>query len=392
MSKVSVVVGGFLGDEGKGKITQFLLSRTRNQRTWLRKSSSLCIRPGGGANTGATIYVNGKPYGIHMLPVGAFMESVDSFIASGVYLRLDILCKEVETAVAENGNGGDIFISKRAHVICPHYMWWEEEREKQQGFGSTKQGTATAAAQKYKYAGLTLGDFLDERQEERIHKLIIRQHQINEIRDQIKFLQKHCQLVEPYEFFTEYVEPNGLDIVIEGTQGVGLDINHGFDYPYVSCGSFSTFGLLDGVGYALAPDEVVLVLKSYGSFFGEQNIAGQFDDEDFRKFAGEYGTTTKRPRKLAWLDTGLLKRVSSVVRPTAIAINRMDTINWFGENNKPWDIVIDGEQHISFTDKAYDGRLTAQGAMFIDTISEACDAPVRYLGVGPELTDIVEIE
>ena len=373
-NNITVVAGGYLGDEGKGKITQFFLERTREAET-----NILCIRSSGGTNTGATVYFQQTKIGVHMLPIGAFIPHVDCYIGNGVYVNFDVLIKELKErqrlAISYGfvANLGRIFLSKYAHVVTPSCLERDAEKEQKQNLGSTKNGVSIAASDKYSYRGVTVQEWLAKSPD---------------IRDWLD--EFYVQVVEPYDLLSELSKTH--NIVLEGTQGIGLDVNHGFQYPYVSAGSFSTFGLLDGVGYALAPTEVCMVLKTYGSYFGPLRMgAADFNDDDFRKYAREYGTTTHRPRNLCWLDGLKLKKAASHIRPSMIALNRLDTLNWFAENNKQWSIMLDDGHSMTFDDRAFvDGRLTNSGALFVEVIEDYVGAPVKLLGVGPKHSDIIQ--
>jgi adenylosuccinate synthase len=371
---VTVVAGGYLGDEGKGKATQFFCGEHQGP---LR---ALCIRAGGGTNTGATVWVSETTkLGIHMLPVGAFMADVDAYIGSGCYVNLDILEKELaerEHTMLAVGNPffGRIFLSKNAHIVTPEILKEDADKEKAQNLGSTKNGVSTAASYKYRYAGLRVADLMG------------RPTKLSSIIERYK-----VEVVDPFELFEDIIMRKGYSIVIEGTQGIGLDVNHGFHYPHVSAGSFSTYGLLDGVGYALAPDEVCMVLKAYGSYFGPSRMAGDFEDNEFRKHAGEFGTTTGRPRNLCWLEGRLLRKAASLIRPSYIMLNRLDTLNWFAENGKKWGFLLDDGHLLSFSEKAIvKGNLTAAGALFVEMIESYTKAPVSLIGTGPKHTDTIE--
>lgn len=313
-----------------------------------------------------------------MLPVGAFMMDVDAYIGSGCYVNLDILEKELElrehTMLAMGiPHFGHVWISKNAHVVTQDVLDEDAAKEKEQGLGSTKNGVSTAAGRKYRYAGMRMENIWDT-------------PPIRHLQEQYR-----VEIVDPFEMFEKWIVNKDYGIVIEGTQGVGLDINHGFHYPYVSAGSFSTFGLLDGVGYALAPNDVCLVLKAYGSYFGPTRVPGTFEDNDFRAYAGEFGTTTGRPRNLCWLHGDYLKRVASLARPSAIMLNRLDTLNWFAENGKPWKFILEDGHEITFTDKAIvDGKLTHNGNLFVGMIEAYAGAHVSIIGTGPKHTDIIE--
>ncbi len=364
-------MGGW-ADEGKGKATQYYLKKYKNN------NGLLCIRSSGGTNTGATVYTeSGDKLSIHMLPVGAFMPNCHAYIGNAVYVNFKILLDELELRHKVNEHlDGKVFLSKYAHVVTKDCLERDAAKEAEQKMGSTKNGVSIAASDKYSYRGTTVQQALrGERNKDMLMSL----------------WSYGVKIVDPFEFFRK-AEMAGWNMVLEGTQGVGLDVNHGFEYPYVSSGSFSTFGLLDGVGYALAPTDVCMVLKPYGSYFGPLRELGDFEDNEFRKFAGEFGTTTNRPRNLCWLDIDKIQKVASLTKPTAIMINCMDKLDWFIEHGKPWCLVTDNSgQKIEFHDRPIvKGKLTRAGTHFIKIIEEMTDAPVKFLGVGPRHDDIIE--
>jgi adenylosuccinate synthase len=179
-------------------------------------------------------------------------------------------------------------------------------------------------------------------------------------------------------------------IVIEGSQGVGLDVNHGLEYPYVSSGSFTTYGLLDGVGVMLAPHDIVMCMKPYVSYFGKQALH-PFEEPDFRTYAGEFGSTTKRPRKLSWLDLRWLEQWTSLVRPTHLVINHFDTINWFSHHNKAFYLHDKAGDTTAILQEVWkDGKITHAGSYLVDMIQDVVEADKVYVGIGPKKEDIVE--
>ncbi len=377
MGKVAVVVGGSLGDEGKGKVTAYVLERYNVGH------EVLCIRSSGGTNTGATVWrrkgaEDWVKIQIHMLPVGVFLPGgKHGYIGNGVYLNLDILEEELKLMhqVADGHPLNKVFISKYAHVVTKQCLEEDARKEAKQKLGSTKNGVSVAAGKKYRYEGTTLEKFLSKPGSGHIKTV---------------FDTFYVEVVDPYEFFTEIVEPEDWNIVIEGTQGVNLDVNHG-NYPYVSSGSFSTYGLLDGVGYALSPDEVYMCLKAYNSYFGPMRMKSDFDDDEFRQFAGEYGTTTGRPRNLSWLDTADVRRAAQLIQPTHLVVNHFDSLNWFAENGREWRLWVDGEMSMGFSDKAWvNSKLTRQGAMFLDALKDAAKVRKIFIGTGPKSSDIIE--
>ena len=377
--KLAIIVGGYLGDEGKGKATQTYLHRYgyKDARDIRCFEQILCIRSSGGTNTGATVYTeNGRKLGIHMLPAGAFLPHCNAYLGSAVYLNVRILKEELKLReqVLGKANLGKIYISNNAHVVTDDCLTRDAAKEAEQKMGSTKNGVSIAASDKYSYRGITFKQW------------IAQSHGWRKVLDRYG-----VETVDPFDLFRNVVEPNGWNMVLEGTQGVGLDVNHGFQYPYVSSGSFSSFGLLDGVGYALAPDDICMVLKTYGSYFGPPRERGDFEDNEFREFAEEFGTTTGRPRNLSWCDVEQIRKVASLTRPNAIMLNCMDRLNWFTEHGKQWSLIIDDDNRIDFDDYAIvDGQLTTAGALYVETIEEYAQAPVTFLGVGPRHEDIIK--
>jgi adenylosuccinate synthase len=309
-----------------------------------------------------------------MLPVGAFREGCDAYLGTAVYVNMEIFLHEMgqRRELLGPDTPGKVYISKYAHVVTSDCFKRDHEKETEQKLGSTKNGVSIAAGDKYSYKGTTVEQYVKDNP--------IWQDNLGRY---------GVEVVDPYELMSVLSKTHNM--VLEGTQGVGLDVNHGFEYPYVSAGSFSTFGLLDGVGFALAPTDVCMVLKCYGSYFGPEREAGHFEDDEFREFAGEFGTTTKRPRNLSWLDARNLQRAASVVRPTSIMLNCVDLLDYFPKHGKKWSILIDDNQKIDFSDVPMtNGKLTQAGALFIETIEEYAGAPVKFLGVGPKHDDIIE--
>ena len=124
-SKIAVVVGGYLGDEGKGKATQFYLDQYADKEM-------LCVRSSGGTNTGATIYVDGEKLGIHMLPVGAFRQGCNAYIGNGCYVNLDILLEEMKERSKFKRAFGRVFLSRFAHIVAPSHIQQDKAKEQEQ--------------------------------------------------------------------------------------------------------------------------------------------------------------------------------------------------------------------------------------------------------------------
>ena len=196
MAKIAVVAGGYLGDEGKGKITNYYLAQYNMQ------SEVLCIRAGGGTNTGATVYRGDKKFKLHMLPIGVMMGGgKHGYIGNGVYINPDIMVEELKL-MSDNMDHHEgrrirkLYVSKYAHVVTKDCLEEDERKERKQNLGSTKNGVSVTAARKYRYEGKTLEDYLKRPGSGKLSTA---------------FKVHHVEVVDPYEFFTNTVIPNEME-------------------------------------------------------------------------------------------------------------------------------------------------------------------------------------
>jgi adenylosuccinate synthase len=281
-----VVVDLQYGDCGKGKIAHALC--TSNNYTHV-------IRYNGGCNAGHTIYHEGKKFVTHHIPCGVFY-GIKSIIGPGCVVHVDTFLKEIEQ-LEENGipAGDFVFVSTNAHIITDFHR---AEDKKDENIGTTKRGNGPAYRDKYARKGVRA--FEDPR------------------------LQKY--LIDIYEELYEDNESSKLEILFEGAQGFGLDVDWG-DYPYVTS-SHCTVGsaLLNGVPPQAIRD-VWGVAKIYETYVGAKKFEG--DDpifEDIREIGEEFGSTTGRPRQINWLDFDMLKMASRINGVNNIVFNKMDVL------------------------------------------------------------------
>ena len=287
-----VVVDLQYGDCGKGKIAHALCSS--NNYTHV-------IRYNGGCNAGHTIYHDGEKFITHHIPCGVFY-GIKSIIGPGCVVHVDTFLKEVEELEEKGVSTKDLlFISTNAHIITDFHR---AEDKKDEEIGTTKRGNGPAYRDKYARKGVRA--FEDPR------------------------LQNF--LIDLYEELYEDNDSEDIEILFEGAQGFGLDIDWG-DYPYVTS-SHCTVGsaVLNGVSPKSIRD-IWGVAKIYETYVGAKKFEGEDPIfEDIREIGQEFGSTTGRPRQINWLDFDMLKMASRINGANNIVFNKMDVLeevdNW----------------------------------------------------------------
>ncbi|HAI38998.1 MAG TPA: adenylosuccinate synthase, partial [Maribacter sp.] len=281
-----VVVDLQYGDCGKGKIAHALCSS--NNYTHV-------IRYNGGCNAGHTIYHDGEKFITHHIPCGVFY-GIKSIIGPGCVVHVDTFLKEVEELEEKGVSTKDLlFISTNAHIITDFHR---AEDKKDEEIGTTKRGNGPAYRDKYARKGVRA--FEDPR------------------------LQNF--LIDLYEELYEDNDSEDIEILFEGAQGFGLDIDWG-DYPYVTS-SHCTVGsaVLNGVSPKSIRD-IWGVAKIYETYVGAKKFEGEDPIfEDIREIGQEFGSTTGRPRQINWLDFDMLKMASRINGANNIVFNKMDVL------------------------------------------------------------------
>ncbi|MFT8669575.1 MAG: adenylosuccinate synthase [Liquorilactobacillus hordei] len=352
MSSV-VVVGSQWGDEGKGKITDFL-----------SRNAEVIARYQGGDNAGHTIVFDGETYKLRLIPSGIFYESKISVIGNGVVLNPKSLVEELGYLKERGISTSNLRISDRAHVILPYHILLDglqEKAKKDQKIGTTNKGIGPAYMDKAARVGIRVADLLDKE----IFEEKLRQNLEEKNREFVKFYE-----VEPLKFediFEQYYEygqqfkdnvtdtsvvlndalDSGKRVLFEGAQGVMLDIDQG-TYPFVTSSNPVAGGVTIGSGVGPSKiDKVVGVCKAYTSRVGD----GPFPTElanatgDFIREAGhEYGTVTKRPRRIGWFDSVVMRHAKRVSGLTNLCLNCVDVLTGLDEVKICTAYELDGKR------------------------------------------------
>jgi len=285
-----IVVDLQYGDCGKGKIAHALCRENKYTHV---------IRYNGGCNAGHTIYHNGKKFVTHHIPCGVFF-GIKSIIGPGCVVHVDTFLKEIKELEKEGIPARKlVHVASNAHLITDFHR---VEDGKDETIGTTKRGNGPAYRDKYGRKGVRAMD--DPR------------------------LQPY--IISMYHELYENEDYNDIEILFEGAQGFGLDVDWG-DYPYVTS-SHCTVGsaLLNGVP-PRAIREVWGVAKIYETYVGAKDFEGPDEVfEDIRRIGEEYGATTGRPRQINWLDYDMLKMAARINGTTKVVFNKMDVLEEVG--------------------------------------------------------------
>ena len=334
MSSV-VVVGTQWGDEGKGKITDFL-----------SEQAEYVARYQGGDNAGHTIQFGGETYKLHLIPSGIFSPEKLCIIGNGVVVNPKSLVTELAYLHERNITTDNLRISDRAHVILPYHIELDRLQEEAKGdkkIGTTIKGIGPAYMDKAARVGIRIADLLDR--------------EVFEERLRLNLEDKNRQFTKLYdanpmnfeEIFEEYYEygqqikqyvcdtsvllndalDNGKRVLFEGAQGVMLDIDQG-TYPFVTSSNPLAGGVTIGSGIGPSKvTKVVGVCKAYTSRVGDGPFPTELFDEigsRIREVGREYGTTTGRPRRVGWFDSVVMRHSKRVSGITNLCLNSIDVL------------------------------------------------------------------
>ncbi|MCZ0891248.1 adenylosuccinate synthase [Ligilactobacillus saerimneri] len=339
MSSV-VVVGSQWGDEGKGKITDFL-----------SQNAEVIARYSGGDNAGHTIMFNGEKFALRLMPSGIFFPEKINVIGNGTVLNPEHLVEEIDNLTARGVSVDNLRISDRAHVILPYHIVLDrlqEEAKKGDKIGTTGKGIGPAYMDKAARVGIRMADLLEkETFEAKLRTNLAEKNSLFQNvygADPLKFedifepFYEYGQRLKEYVTDTSVVLNDALDagkrVLFEGAQGNMLDIDQG-TYPYVTSSNPVAGGVTIGSG--VGPNKinkVVGVIKAYTSRVGDGPFPTELHDAtgDFIREAGhEYGTVTKRPRRIGWLDTVVLRHSKRVSGLTNLCLNCVDVLTGLDE-------------------------------------------------------------
>ena len=420
-----VVVGTQWGDEGKGKITDFLAEQ-----------ADVIARFSGGNNAGHTIQFGGETYKLHLVPSGIFYKDKLAVIGNGVVVDPVALLKELDGLNERGISTDNLRISNRAQVILPYHLAQDEYEERRRGdnkIGTTKKGIGPAYVDKAQRIGIRMADLLEKETFER------------RLKENIEYKNAYfkgmfnetCPTFD--EIFDEYYaagqrlkdyvtdtakildDANVADekVLFECAQGVMLDIDHG-TYPFVTSSNPVAGNVTVGTGVGpTSVSKVIGVCKSYTSRVGDGPFPTELFDEDghhIREVGREYGTTTGRPRRVGWFDSVVLRHSRRVSGITDLSINSIDVLTGLDTVKICTAYELDGEKITEYPANLDQLRrckpifeelpgwteditgcrsldeLPENARNYLERISELCGVHISIFSVGPdrEQTNLLE--
>ncbi len=422
---VTAVVGANWGDEGKGRITDYLAGR-----------SDFVVRFQGGANAGHTVINDYGKFALHLLPSGVFYPGVVNVLGPGVALNIRVFAGEMETLAARAVPRPQVVISERAEVVAPYHVMFDECEEERLGkaqFGSTKAGIAPFYADKYAKTGIQVTDLFDrERLASRIGaglaaRNVLLEHLYGKpalvLEDLVKELLAQAEVVRPYVCDTTVLLRDALGsgkrILLEGQLGALRDPDHGI-YPFSTSSSplagFATVGA--GVPpYAIA--QVIAVVKAYSTCIGAGPFVTELTGEEAEALrarggsAGEYGATTGRPRRVGWFDAVASRYGCQVQGATGVALTALDVLGYLDQIPVCVAYDIDGQIPRDFPVTGQLGRAKPVLEMFkgwrcdisaarewrdlpvgardyVLAVEDFLGVPIRWVSVGPRRESMIE--
>ncbi len=395
-----VVIGAQWGDEGKGKIVDYLADE-----------ADVVVRYAGGANAGHTIVVDGVQYALHLVPSGILHKGKKAYLGMGMVIDPKALFEEL-AMLKEKGIDweGRVFISDRAHLVLPRYREMDKARDaaRKNPIGTTGRGIGTTYSMKSERDGIRLSDLtwkdkMDELEEE--DRAFLAPY----IDDLVKMR---------VDITADLWKYKDSKVLMEGAQGALLDLDSG-TYPYVSSGMSCASGA--AVGSGLGPknlDEILGVFKAYSTRVGNGPMPTEFDETTqselyhyVRETGREYGVTTGRPRRCGYLDLVALRYACRVNSITSLVLTHLDIYDTLDEIEACVAYEVDGKEITDFPSsiealerakpvlKKFTGWKTAlnkcrsyedlaeNARVYVEFIEKYCETPIGIISVGYERDD-----
>lgn len=420
------VIGSQWGDEGKGKIVD-----------WLSSRAEVIVRFQGGHNAGHTLVIDGKEYKLHLLPSGVVRPDKISIIGNGVVVDPWALMHEIET-VGKQGlkiTPANLYIAENVNLILPVHQAVDHALERKRGkrqLGTTGRGIGPAYEDKVARRGIRLADLADKNVlDDKLDRLMVHHNALlaglGEDRLDIDKLSENLRLIagnilpyaRPVWRDLEDFRKQGKTILFEGAQGVMLDVDHG-TYPYVT--SSNTVAAQAATGSGVGPKHVHYVLgitKAYTTRVGTGPFPTELDDETGRHLGekgNEFGTTTGRKRRCGWFDAVLVRQAVKQAGIDGIALTKMDVLDGLETLKICVGYKIDGQdmeylpasvrsQHkaepvyreIEGWQESTKGvrswsDLPAAAIKYVRMIEELIEAPVTLLSTSPEREDTILVQ
>ena len=419
-----VVEGSQWGDEGKGKITDYLA-----------QEADVVVRSQGGNNAGHTIVINNEKFALRSIPSGIFNPNIKNILANGMVINPKQLLEELHGLESRGITNYKLYISNRAHIVLPYHEMLDGAYEDFKGsrkIGTTKHGIGPCYSDKASRIGIRVGEFVNEEEfkECLTNTLAIKNMELkmlglpevsvddifNEYKEYAKEISK---FVCDTSLLIEEELEKGSKILFEGAQGVMLCIDHG-TYPYVT--SSSPTGAAVPLNCGIAPkyiNNVLGICKAYTTRVGSGPFPTEIEGDlanYIRERGHEYGTVTKRPRRIGWLDCVTLNYARRVSGINYLALMLLDVLSGLDEIKICYEYDLDGKplktvpatlkelekvtpKYITLKGwkeditqvKSFD-ELPENAKTYIRKIEELTKAEVAIFSVGPDRSQTIKLK
>ncbi len=413
-----VIVGTQWGDEGKGKITDYLA-----------QSADVVVRYQGGNNAGHTVVFDGKKHSLHLLPSGILNPRISNVMANGMVINPKAFVEEIEKI--DNFN---LKISDRAHIVLPYHLELDKAYEHFRGnekIGTTQRGIGPAYTDKASRLGLRVSTFIHpERFRFRLAELLkVKNQELRKLGSpRLNFDELYTEYLTYAEVMAPYVSDTSVylnqaieenkNILFEGAQGVLLCLDHG-TYPFVTSSSptASSVPLNTGIAPWLI-DGAVGVTKAYTTRVGQGPMPSEIMGDlavRIRTVGNEFGTTTGRPRRIGWLDTVVLKHTKRISGLSYLAVTLLDVLTGIEELKIAVSYQFNGEEidyipaemedfeacvpnYITMPGwieditsvKSFD-ELPIQAKNYLNKVTEIVGVPLGIFSVGPDRNQTISV-
>ena len=420
---ITAVIGGQWGDEGKGKIVDFL-----------SRDAHMVARFQGGANAGHTVYKGKQKIVLHQIPSGILTKNCQCVLGNGMVIDPVDLVEELGMLTENNIHyNGSIHISSNAHIVTPVHKWidYRSEERSAQKIGTTCRGIGPTYVDKYNRCGIRALDLYNQ---EKLRSKVIERLELaissgelsesdrNIIMPKIDKFLLDSAVISPmvedtFSMLHEMVD-NKQNILLEGAQGTMLDVNHG-TYPFVTSSSPSTGGIATGLGLPLTKvNRIVGIFKTYTTRVGKGPFPTELFDDDgekLRDLGKEYGATTGRPRRCGWFDAVEAKYSVQINGCTEITLTKLDILDHFdiikicigyeydGKKTNLMSELISDLSEANPIYKTFEGwnepttgigsykNLPIKTQKYIQFISDFICVPVKFISTGPGRDEIIHI-
>lgn len=416
----TIIIGTQFGDEGKGKIIDYLAEK-----------SDIVARFQGGNNAGHTLVVGDETFKLHLIPSGVLHNDKTVVISNGVVIDVKTLTEEIDSLKERGHDINNMKIAGNAHVIMPWHNALDnyEESLRTKKIGTTGRGIGPAYMFKAaRSTAIRIYDFKDDNRLDQKIKEILEKN-----RDYFKTIGYTCndeELIEEYKTYARKIRQfisnvpdylntsldNNKKVLFEGAQGTQLDIDHG-TFPFVTSSNTVAGAVCTGAG--IGPkriDEIIGIIKAYTTRVGEGPFPTELHEktgEDLRKNGHEFGTTTGRPRRCGWLDLVMLNYAKNLNGLTSMVITKLDVLSGLKKISICTGYKINGKETKTYpTDpkdlkkaepvyEQFDGwseditdiknyaDLPENAKIYLKYIQQNLETPIKIVSVGPKRSQTI---